>query len=196
MGMPPFEFFRLVSDLPVKKLFLRDMHHVCYHSGLQGISDDVLGTVTWLQSELARGDIRRSVFVGNSMGGYAAILFGWLTGVDEVHAFAPITFVGPIRYLRLDWRRNYIFRRMYRAHGFRVPTYDLKRVLRGTPSPTRVHVHYSAGSFLDRSHAGRLRGCDGVVLHRYENRSGHELIRQLRDEGTLRTILDESLGLG
>jgi hypothetical protein len=191
--MPPFEFFRLTSDMAVNKLFLRDFAQAWYHRGLRNISHDVPSTAAYLQSQIARLNVNRTVFVGNSMGGYAAILFGWLVGVDEVHAFAPQTFIS--RTLRLaywDRRGRAIYRDMRRTPGLKGDYFDLKRVLLAEPRRTVLHLHFAKGHRLDRVHCQRLAGLPNVVLHPYDSES-HRLIKQLRDDGRLKSILCDAL---
>ena len=34
IGMPPFEFLRLTGEIPVKRVFVRDLRQAWYHEGL------------------------------------------------------------------------------------------------------------------------------------------------------------------
>jgi hypothetical protein len=89
LGTPPFEFFRILSRIGVKKAFVRDHHQAWYHRGVKGVGRDIDAVSRHLR-ELCAG--RRAIFVGNSAGGYAALLFGAAIGA-EVHAFSPQTFI-------------------------------------------------------------------------------------------------------
>ncbi len=35
LAIPPFEFFNLAKELPIKKLFIRDLDTLWYHRGLR-----------------------------------------------------------------------------------------------------------------------------------------------------------------
>ena len=93
MGVLPFEFFKLTKGLEVNKIYLRDSKQELYHGGFPGVSESIEETVDFLKQKIDGCGANRVVVFGNSMGGYAAILFGVLIGADAVHAFAPNTFV-------------------------------------------------------------------------------------------------------
>jgi pimeloyl-ACP methyl ester carboxylesterase len=190
--MPRFEFSRMASDLPVKKLFIREHEPTWYQGGIPGLGlgiDEAAGAIREL---VLRNGVDRTVMVGNSAGGYAALLFGELTGADTVLAFSPQTFVDRRnRLVHRDRRWPQPARRMRSLP--RTPYQDLLRVLHG--GATTSQVYYSGNHRLDRVHAERLRSTPGVVLHRYDLAS-HKLVRVLRDQGDLGGILHEALGLG
>ena len=84
MGLqPPFEFFRLTQDLPVKRIFLRDHEQAWYHRGVRGAGNSVDEVAERLAQLFVQAKIDKVVMVGNSMGGYAALLFGNLLGATE-----------------------------------------------------------------------------------------------------------------
>jgi hypothetical protein len=194
IGIPPFEFFRMVGELSVKKLFVRDLEQAWYHRGLLGIADDIRGAADYLAVQIAEQRVARTVFVGNSMGGYAAVLFGSLLRANVAHAFAPQTFLGKTsRMLYLDRRWRVPIRKLHRVPYKDAALLDLRRVLSQTKSDTEVHVHFPALHRLDRIHARRLQAIANVTLHSYPT-DGHNLVRHLRDTGALRSILLQSLG--
>lgn len=49
LGLPPFEFFRLTGELPVKKVYVRDLRQRWYHRGLPGIASDLAGMRAFLR---------------------------------------------------------------------------------------------------------------------------------------------------
>ena len=191
LGMPPFEFFRIATTIPTKRLFVRDLQQVWYHGGLPGVSDSVETTCTFLRTQIADQGINHSMFVGNSMGAYAAILFGAMLRVDVVHAFSPQTFLDPGRRLLhgdLRWTRRFL--RLYARQGVTSPFFDLRRVLVSQGTLPRIHLHFDESHPLDRAHCQRLEGLSNVVLHPHRA-GGHMLVRHLRDQGLLADILQE-----
>src|SRR5690349_12476934 len=80
VGMPPFEFFNVVStlDVPVKRAFVRDLRQAWYHLGTPGLGETIDEIAVALRGVVAAAAVRRVVTVGYSAGGYAAILFGTL----------------------------------------------------------------------------------------------------------------------
>lgn len=193
IGIPPFEFFRLIGGLPVKKLFVRDLEQAWYHCGLPGISDDLHGIAEYLAKLIADEEPRRTVFVGNSMGGYAAIVFGAMLNATIVHAFAPQTLLTKAaRLMCLDRRWRAQIRKLHRAPRKDKHLFDLRQVVPRANSPTEFHVHYAALHRLDSIHAQQLRATRNVTLHSYPT-AGHNLVKNLRETGLLRSILVQSL---
>jgi hypothetical protein len=193
LGIPVFEFFKLASDLAVKKMFVRDLRQAWYQQGLPGIAEDVDGIARYLEGVVREQHVRRVVMVGNSAGAYAALLFGWLLEVDEVHAFAPQTFVD--RWHRLvHWDRRWReeIRGMYRSLNSGTRYLDLAKVLPTKRVRTRSHVYYAAPMRIDRVHARRLAAVPNLELHEYPE-GQHNLIKLLRSSGELRRILDDAL---
>lgn len=52
---------------------------------------NIVDTVNYLDGVLKSLGTRKTIFCGNSMGGYAALMFGYLMGVDKIIAFSPQT---------------------------------------------------------------------------------------------------------
>ncbi len=97
-GHGQFHFFRLLQPLPgVTKLLIRDPSERWYNHGLPGSEGASVGhTAERIRGELDELGASRVVTAGGSMGGYAAILFGCLLGVDRVVALVPQTVLDPV----------------------------------------------------------------------------------------------------
>jgi pimeloyl-ACP methyl ester carboxylesterase len=191
MGMAPFEFFQLARNVPVKKLFFRDLHQAWYHRGLGAAGGSIRQAADFIAKEISSQGITRTVMFGNSMGGYAAVLFGCLAHAQEVHAFSPQTFISPWKLIRardFRWRRD-----VWRAYLSREPAvhYDLQAALSAGAS-TRCFIHYSSSSKLDTVHARYLEGFPNVDLQSYSE-GGHRLIQHLKQAGVLAGLLERSL---
>jgi hypothetical protein len=81
----PFEFVRQTGDLGVHRVFVRDLGQCWNQQGLPGTADGVAGTAAHLATVPTVLDglaPSRRVFVGNSSGAFAAVLFGVLSGAD------------------------------------------------------------------------------------------------------------------
>lgn len=191
MGMAPFEFFQLARSVPVKKLFFRDLHQAWYHRGLGTAGHTILQAAEFIAKEISAQGVTRVVMFGNSMGGYAALLFGCLVGVQEVHAFSPQTFISPWKLIRnrdFRWKRD-----VWRAYLSRESSrfYDLQATLPSSLS-TRCIVHYSTASKLDSVHARHLEGFPNVALQSYPE-GGHRIIQHLKQTGKLEALLRHAL---
>ena len=194
LDMPPFEFFNLTSCIDTKKIFVRDLEQVWYHHGLSGIATNIDGVATWLGRTIREQSPGRVVVCGNSMGGYAALLFGALLDVDEVMAFAPQTFVSTSqRIAHLDPRWRGQMRKLHRSITAQREYFDLKQSLaRIDARRTKLHIHFCAGNRLDRLHAKRLDHDSRVELHAYPS-DHHAVVKHLRASGELADMLEKAL---
>jgi hypothetical protein len=193
-GVPPFEFLNLTSEFRVKKILVRDVYQCWYHRGLPGIAETIDGVADYLRRQILEQESRHVVLCGNSMGGYAAMLFGFLLQADVVHAFSPQTFLGCIRRLSaLDFRWQKQINRMY-LHGVgRNPYLDLRMAYRSIGNTkTQAYLHFSTSDRLDRAHAANMRGLENVSLLPYP-KGGHQLVKYLKETGRLKDLLESSL---
>lgn len=186
LGIPPFEFFNITRELKCNKIFVRDLAQAYYQRGLPPDFDNINDVVNYFKDLIHSYEIENLVIVGNSMGGYAALLFGCLLQAKVVHAFAPQTYIdywNRGRYWDGRWRRQ-----VWSAHSyFRANRkyFDLQKILSRTSSITgQFHVHYSPVIPLDRKHAEHISQVPNVILHSYGT-GGHAVVKQLRDSGDL-----------
>ena len=187
LGIPPFEFMRLTGDLPVGRVFLRDLRQAWFQRGIADVGPRPADIAGHLQAVIDDLEPSRVVFTGNSAGGYAALLFATMLRPDEVHAFAPQTFISwPKRVVHRDfrWTREQVRMRMGRLERHYL---DLVPVLTGHDGTAAMHAYYATSDRLDALHARRL-ATTGVHLHGFEA-GGHGLVRALRDSGDLQRII-------
>jgi pimeloyl-ACP methyl ester carboxylesterase len=189
-AQPSFEFAGVTSALPVKRAFVRDPYQTWYHRGLARRGASIEGTAEALAELTARHGVGRLVTAGNSAGGYAALLFGTLLGAAEVHAFAPQTVLDPaVLEEWADRRWEHLLRPLAARDGLEQRWVDLRRALpEARHGGTRYRVYFDETIRLDRLHAERLAGIEGLRLYRF-GRGGHSLVRQLRDCGALERLL-------
>jgi hypothetical protein len=194
IGMPPFEFFSLTGDVPVKRLFVRDLRQAWYHRGMPGYGTTLTSVVESLGQLIADHDVDRLVVTGNSAGGYAALLFGTLLGADTVLCFAPQTVLDlDVLATMDDHRWDDRLRPLVAADALDARWIDLGSALgQARRTDTRYRVFFDDSLHTDRLHAERLLGLDGVRLYRF-GRGRHHLVRTLRDSGALKQILQRAL---
>lgn len=193
MGMPTFEFYNSTSILNHHRVFFRDLSQRWYHSGLAGISQDIPQTCAYIRGLIERIHPKRTIFVGNSMGGYAAILFSTLLNTGRVVAFAPQTFISPAKkLLARDFRWKLETLGTYISALSKPQYFDLAQVLEDAEHEkglaNQIELHVSSFDRLDMLHANHLRHFQNVDIHPHAL-GGHNLVRHLRDNGNLRTIL-------
>lgn len=193
LGIPPFEFFNLTKGFDTSRAYVRDLQQSWYHAGLGGVSTDVPTTAAYLSRLVQLAGATRVVLVGNSMGGYAALLFGALLGADEVHAFSPQTFIDPLNRARHgDKRWSAQLARVQAAAS--LPYLDLVPLLRDRAGAGAITVHYSPADALDEVHAERLATVPRVTVRAYAD-GGHNVIKHLRQSGALEVIVRDAVSM-
>ncbi len=185
MSIPPFEFFNLTANLDVNKIYIRDLRQTWYHSGIQGISDSIDDTAAYLKRKVIESGSNRVAVFGNSMGGYAAILFGVLIQSDIVHAFVPQTFIDDVNYVR-NKQRLLLTQSNYSNEYF-----DLKEVMESHNCKVDINIYYDPRNELRKKHAEHLRHLKNIKLHPYRD-GKHSLVRQFRESGELIKIIASS----
>src|SRR4051812_46839502 len=191
-GMPAFEFFSLLAreDPEVKRVFVRDLRQAWYQHGVEGAGATVPEVASHLRDLAGRSGAERVVTIGASAGGFGAILFGALIGANEIHAFSPQTFLdNRHRALYLDRSNRAQIAALRASSGSTGPFFDLKPVIADAAAPTCCVIHYPRYSRTDAIHALRMRTLDRVELRAYRMRA-HNVVRRLRDDGTLPGLLD------
>jgi len=193
IGVPVFEFFKLTSRYSIKKVFLRDYDQVWYQNGIVGVGNDIDTITNYLKAHIKEQNVDKVVTVGNSAGGFASLLFGWLLEVDCALAFSPQTFISLYQcVLNLDYRWNFNLAKMYTSTSYKRKYLDLRKLFQTSPSRTYFHIHYCDNDFLDTRHANHMKGIPNVNLYSYPE-GRHELIKLLRDNDILRKLLIQAL---
>ncbi|MGE4303763.1 MAG: alpha/beta hydrolase [Novosphingobium sp.] len=189
IGIPPFEFRRMMADIPANRIYVRDFAQAWYHAGIDDSAPSLDGAVATIKSMLDSIDTQHTIFVGNSMGGFAALLLGNKLRADKVIAFAPQTYVSPFKRLKTrDFRWMRQITRMYVANGLSKPTYDLRKYLSASSYKPSSDIYYGEASRLDKLHAQNVTDVENVKLHAFSG-EGHGLVKELRASGRLEQIL-------
>jgi pimeloyl-ACP methyl ester carboxylesterase len=194
IGMPPFEFLRLTGEMPVKRLFVRDVRQAWYHRGTPDYGDTIESVADSLRALIRDHDVERLVTAGNSAGGYAALAFGTMLGADTVLSFAPQTTLDPAVLGEIgDHRWDEHLTPLVEAAAIDVQWADLASAMpRARRAATRYQVYFDDSLSVDRLHAERLLGLDGLRLYRFGS-GRHHLVRALREAGALERILRTAL---
>ena len=192
VGILPFEFFNLTKDIKANKIYVRDLQQVWYQRGLPGVATDIEGVAAFLAEKREEVRPSRFVLVGNSMGGFAAIIMGILLDADRVLAFAPQTFADRLhRFIYHDRRWPDQMLEVQRSPG--TLCLDAKPLLRRVRPSCEMDVFYSRHDRLDRIHAERLSFASNVRTHPL-GEGGHSVIKHLRSSGDLARVVCDALG--
>ena len=171
-GKLEFQFHKTLRKLLPKydKYFVIDKEQCWYHSGMSGITTNIPETVEYLKEKVSKYD--EVYFIGNSAGGYAAILFGSLLDVTKVLAFQPQTdllLVNDVESERLD--KNFT---------------DIKPYINSVTEYV-LYGNYNArsGGMHHISHCRRISDASNVSLIRMPDIN----LKKMRDDGTLKQII-------
>jgi pimeloyl-ACP methyl ester carboxylesterase len=192
--MPGFSLRGTLDGLEVKKLYVRDLDKAWFLRGLHGMTTNVEETAQFLRAEIRTVNARRVVFTGYSLGGFAALLYGALSGAHEVHAISPQTFIGFWQRLRAGdhrWRRYVLPLHFSGTRKF----HDLRPWLASAPAHLQSHIHFARDSRLDALHAEHVRALPQVNIHEYTE-GAHRLVTAMRESGKLRAIFERASATG
>ncbi len=190
LGMPVFEFFKSLTNVDCDKVFLRDFERAWYQKGLDAEMNHIDKVRDYLYELIAQNNYHKICFLGSSMGGYAAILFGAMLKADKVIAFAPQTFIDKINRLKYyDRRWSEEINKLHAFPARRKEYFDLKKYLAQVKDfKTEIALYYASSDRLDKKHAERLSHLPQVKLHPQAN-GGHEVVKHIRDSGELDQII-------
>ncbi len=189
IGMFPFEFYRSAQILDHSKIFFRDISQAWYQRGLPGIGGDAHAIGDYLQAKIEESGASEIRFVGNSMGGYAALMFCAMLRRGKAITFVPQTFICPQKRLQLGDERYQDKVHAVHQTQYLTDIIDLKPWISERHPEMEAQVHVSNEDPIDMLHANELNGFANISIHRYHQGGGHDLVQWLRDEGELTRIL-------
>jgi hypothetical protein len=170
--MPVYEFFDLTNSLGYSRILLRDRFKKRYHHGIDRRRPDHPRLLNFLRQEINNLQAQKTIFIGTSSGGYAAIRVGHDLGANYVHAFGAQTGVNPIHLGKTE----------------REPPLDLTSLLNESNQKTIYYLHYCYNYESDRLHAQRVSGAPGVITLGYPGTT-HLVAVQLAKKGILAQLL-------
>jgi hypothetical protein len=201
-GMPNFDFFGRTKKLEKRlgitfnRLLIRDVANAWYHRGVPGLGahvDEMAATLRSLVHAIRPSEV---ITIGQSMGGYGAIMFGMLLGADRIVAFGPQSHLDPSEAARYGDRRFLPVMEALQANPPRSAYFDLPQL--GEALGYRGDLHVIFGTHpghddghsgnLDAVHAFRLARLPNVSLHPYPE-SVHAVVRWLADRNQLDDLL-------
>lgn len=208
-ALPHFDFFKPIKKLEDRlacrfnKILVRDVRNMWYHRGVPGLGHDVDEVAQGLRVLIDAIRPPRIVTIGQSMGGYAAILFGMLLGVERIVAFGPISHLDPDEAARRgDWSFHAPMQAL-QADPPRSSYTDLVQLGRALDYRGELHVIFGThpwnddgvSSNFDAVHALRLSRLPRVYLRPYPE-SAHAIIEWLIQHEKAEDLLAGLLGSG
>ena len=195
-SIPTFIFYNfLKSYTNIDKLFLRDINCRYYIAGIKNSTTSFKDTLAMYKELISRKKYKRIVALGCSAGGYAAILYGQLLGIDKVIAFSPQTVLTSVKEDLIgdiynapktcQWLRS-----LYPEDADYQKALDLNNY---RPFHTPIDIHYSinGNKGIDKKHAVYLQSPSCNIFEHPGN--DHMIALTLRDQGKLKSIIEEAI---
>ncbi len=187
-----FVFLETLYPNEVNIVFIKDVEQTWYHTGINGLGNSVAESVDNLSVLLLEMGVSKVIFIGTSMGAYAAILFGVLMNVDVVLSFSPQTFLSANslkHHGEYRWREQ-----LEKLHSLTLQKhyYDLAETLKDIKYETEIEIYYGSRNELDSRHALQLESGKNVTLHAIDSES-HHIAKEFVNSGEIRFVVGESL---
>ncbi|MFA6067901.1 hypothetical protein AKG95_17335 [Janthinobacterium lividum] len=205
---PAFDFYgRLrkleqVSGQPLNKILVRDSGNAWYHRQIAGLGNHVDETAQALRELVRRIAPSQLTTLGQSMGAYAAVMFGLLLDAQQIVAFGPLSFLDVQQarlYHELRWlpvmeslaqdpplSGYYDLAALCRA---RATEHTQLHLVFGTrPDAANLGASASESVNLDAMHAQRLAAFGRCTLHPFPH-SGHAVVQHLIDTKRINGLL-------
>lgn len=205
---PAFDFYGRLRKLEqasgqhLNKILVRDSGNAWYHRRIAGLGDHVDESAQTLR-ELVRSIAPSQVTtIGQSMGAYAAVMYGLLLEVQQIVAFGPLSFLDVEQahlYHELRWLSvmeslaqdpppsgHYDLAALCRARA--TPHTHMHLVFGTRPDAANAGAGASESVNLDAMHAQRLAAFGRCTLHPYPQ-SGHAVVQHLIDTKRINGLL-------
>ncbi|MBW4487889.1 MAG: cupin-like domain-containing protein [Trichocoleus desertorum ATA4-8-CV12] len=203
---PQFDFYgrtKTLSQLankPINRILVRDLSNSWYQYGIPGLGktvDEVVNSLKQLIDQIAPSKV---ITIGQSMGGYAAIMFGQLLDVAQIIAFGPLSCLDSAQAIAMGDTRWLSIMEALEANPPTVRYFDLPTLCQTSSHTSDIHIFYgkkpdpeTPGTVnLDDLHASRFSVLPNCKIRAFEE-SGHAIVKylvdhQLMDDLLLKTI--------
>ena len=201
---PEFDFYGRLKKLEqasgrhLNKILVRDSGNSWYHRSIAGLGDHPDDTVETLRALIAAIKPSKVVTIGQSMGAYAAVMFGLLLDVQQVIAFGPLSFLDVRQALLYHDRRWIAVMRALEQNRPASGYYDLAALGRDRAGgQTSLHIAFGTkpdqpnsteSVNLDAMHAHRLAAMGNCTLYPFPY-SGHAVVQHLIDTKRINALL-------
>ena len=197
-SLPTFIFYNFLKSYKIDKLFLRDIKMRYYLTGLKNSTDNFKETIEFYRKLITQKKYKRIVALGCSAGGYAAILYGQLLGIDKVIAFNPQTVI-------TSFKEN-VLGDIYNAprtckwlSSLHLDDIDYQKALdlsNFKPFTTSIDIHYSnkGSNGCDKKHALHLNDDKMCKIFEHDG-NDHMIALTLRNNGKLKNIIDKEIDI-
>jgi hypothetical protein len=203
---PAFDFYGRIKKLEattetrLNRILVRDLTNQWYHRDIPGLGQHVDEVAESLRQIIGMIQPSQVITLGQSMGGYAAILFGILVKAHRILAFGPLSFFTVDQALTYHDRRWLSVMLALQENPPPVQYLDLPALFRQRDCQSDLRIFFGtkpdAGATesvnLDVLHAFRYAALPQCQLFPYAN-SGHAVVQHLIDTVQMDRVLTQHI---
>ena len=173
-----FSYYKSDYEDSLNRFMFNCENNDWYLNGIKGFSEDFENTIIGLKNIISESHIKKSLFIGSSMGAYGAISLGTLCQAQRVIGFGAEI----ITNLPGGYSKDNLFHLDKNSN-----LYDLKNYINS--SCTYIDLFVGEGSPVDVFCAFYLQSCFNIRIHLIKN-SDHAVVNKLKDKNLLRGIVN------
>jgi len=164
------------TDFKFNKMFVGDIYNSWWHTTYEGLSGHgPLILKDYLLEKIKESGATKTLYLGVSMGGYGALLFGCLTGATKVMAFSPQTMLS--KKYRIKKKLN----EKFKPYKIDESLTDLKQVLEEHENnKTKYHIWRGEKNSSDVLASERLSHIKNVFIHSVATKKHNPIIPVIR----------------
>lgn len=179
-----FGFYKTLIDIGENVLFINDNTSSYYNADIPGLCTGPDSLAEIIQGFLSKRYWEKTIFIGSSMGGYAALLFGSIIHPSQVIAFSP----------QVDIQKPFSLNPQKKLNL----TYpDISGLINSNYKTNYTIV--TSSHLEDIYHALKITQKENInilILNMCAVDKGHNLLKELADNGFDLTFLFKYLSLG
>jgi hypothetical protein len=178
VNIPVFEFVKSAGLFNENIIFIKDISKSWYLNGINSSINDVSKLTKFLLNEVNKIEPKDIIFVGNSMGGFAAILFHAMMQIGRCIVFSPQTFI--LEKLRCEYndkRWPLLINPLNKIGLYNQELLNITALPSTLNSPLNVTIHVCSNHRLDFIHAKLFEKLNKAFIFEYRF-GGHLLVKE------------------
>jgi predicted esterase YcpF (UPF0227 family) len=175
---------KISTTIKFKKLFVKDHDYAWWQTRFEGIEGIGPHEVTkFLKKKIKEANVKKTMIIGSSLGGYGSILFGCLCNIDLSIAIAPQTYLSKYRYKKHNLTKK------FNGLNINKEETDLKVILeKYNNNHTIYKIYYGKHNSMDKNYAERISHFSNVELFPLDS-SNHKVVKEMRNSGLIEEIV-------
>jgi hypothetical protein len=188
-GQYEFGNFLTSCSFNVNVVYIKDNFEQWYFKGLNNLSVNYIENINIFRDIIEKSFKGKKIFIGNSAGGFASILYGTYLNVEQVLSFSPQTFLDKKN--RTKYKDTRWLEQINNLHKFsNLDVYDLTNI---KIRDTKIDIYYGDLCPHDHKHAMHMANMKNTSIHIVKGGEHHTTIKMLRDDGRLEKIIKKTI---